>query len=99
MECDAGPSFPALPLIQDDGLLRREIPPRPAKTGLVGGPGFARRGFHGARRVCHGANPITDPTDEADYTDVNGTGLTGSDLHGEKINGAKAEMHRCSTRP
>jgi hypothetical protein len=37
MQCGSGPSFPASPLIQDDGLLRRD---------------FARRGFPSARRGC-----------------------------------------------
>jgi hypothetical protein len=37
MQCGLGPSFPASPLIQDDGLLRRD---------------FARRGFPSARRGC-----------------------------------------------
>ena len=39
MQCDSGPSFPASPLIQDDSLLRREIPPRQAKKpGSSGAP-------------------------------------------------------------
>jgi hypothetical protein len=42
MQCDSGPSFPASPLIQDDGLLRRD---------------FARRGFPDARRVCTAGKP------------------------------------------
>jgi hypothetical protein len=87
MQCDSGPSFPAAPLIQDDGLLRREIPPRQAKTGLAGGPGFARRGFPGARRVCTGANPTTDPTDDTD--------LHGSDKAGEKNHTAGRRGYRC----
>jgi hypothetical protein len=37
MHSDSGPSLPASPLIQDDGLLRRD---------------FARRGFSAARQVC-----------------------------------------------
>ena len=36
MQCDSGPSFPAWPLIQDDGLLRREIPPAKPKPGSSG---------------------------------------------------------------
>jgi hypothetical protein len=42
MDADSGPSFPALPLIQDDDLLRRD---------------FARRGVSSARRVCTGGKP------------------------------------------
>jgi hypothetical protein len=38
MQCDSGPSFPASPLIQDDGLLRRD---------------FARRGFPSALAGLH----------------------------------------------
>jgi len=40
MQCDSGPSFPASPLIQDDGLLRRD---------------FARRGVHAVRRGLRGS--------------------------------------------
>jgi hypothetical protein len=36
--------LPAAPLAHDDRLRRGEIPPRQAKTGLVGDPGFAPRG-------------------------------------------------------
>src|ERR1051325_5473359 len=35
--------------LPDDSLLRGEIPPRQAKTGLVGGPGFAPRGHRELR--------------------------------------------------
>jgi hypothetical protein len=37
------------PLAHDDSLWRGEIPPRQAKIGLVGDPGFAPRGFNGLR--------------------------------------------------
>jgi|SRR5579864_488448 len=60
-----GPSFPATPLIQDDGLLRRD---------------FARRGFPAARRFCTGKNLTADSTDDTDLhgSDGNGQDESGS---------------------
>jgi hypothetical protein len=44
---DLGPSFAGKggPLFQDDNSRRGEFPPRQAKSGLVGDPDFAPRGF------------------------------------------------------
>src|SRR5579864_7152766 len=66
-----GPSFSASPLIQDDGLLRRD---------------FARRGFPAARRVCT-KNLTADSTDDTDLHGSDGTGRMRAGLVGEKIRG------------
>jgi len=62
MECDSGPSFPALPLIQDDGLLRgANLTNDPTDDADLhgcerNGPdriGSARRKINGAKEEMH----------------------------------------------
>jgi len=71
MQCDSGPSFPASPLIQDDGLLRRD---------------FARRGFLPRGGATRKILPLI-PLMTLIYTDLMGTGRTRAAPMGEKFVG------------
>jgi len=85
MQCDSGPSFPASPLIQDDGCCAAKFHPAKPKPGSSGAPVLRGADFLARGRSARGQTLPLIQLMTLIYTDVNGAGRTGSGLHSEKL--------------